>query len=585
MKTKIAAFGLFLLCGIMTIPAWAQHYPITTYDEPDDGRVADAAAWAKLEQQLHATWTSKDVLYTKRDVPATPLVQETVVHAWRGERVGVEALLYTPVAIPSIGMRLTSWSKEGKSLSPQGCEARFLNFVLTDEYNKCGNHPTDLPAYLVPDVIDLEGTKMLEACTVRPVWCTLEIPRDIESGVWQTALEVYDAATQQTLRTLRLSIHVKEHTLPLPADQQFNLNMWQQPYAASRYYGVKKWSDEHLAVLRPYMERLARAGQTVVTTILFYEPWGDQSHDKFDPMVETIKRKDGTWAYDYTLFDRYVEFMASCGIYRQINCFSMVPWDMNFRYFDEATGAFAYLKTKTSTEEYRELWTSFLIALADHLREKGWYDKTCIAMDERSLDDMQRAYDIAQAAVPGIKMALAGNYHTELADKLYDYCVALNQFFTADELAARNAKGCVTTAYTCCAEPKPNLFSNSQPVEGTYLPLYCIANGFNGYLHWSWMNWAEEPLLDTRFRLFASGDTYLIYPGNRSSVRFERLIEGIAAYEKICILRNEYMAQGRTDALEALEAAVANCKSPDYASTEELAQKVNRLLTLLNEVK
>ena len=38
-----------------------------------------------------------------------------------------------------------------------------------------------------------------------------------------------------------------------------------------------------------------------------------------------MKRADGTWAFDYTVFDRWVEFMMSVGIDQQINCYSMVP--------------------------------------------------------------------------------------------------------------------------------------------------------------------------------------------------------------------------------------------------------------------
>ena len=27
--------------------------------------------------------------------------------------------------------------------------------------------------------------------------------------------------------------------------------------------------------------------------------------------------------------------------------------------------------------------------------------------------------------------------------------------------------------------------SNNEPIEATYLPLYCLANGFNGFLRWA----------------------------------------------------------------------------------------------------
>ena len=66
-----------------------------------------------------------------------------------------------------------------------------------------------------------------------------------------------------------------------------------------------------------------------------------------------------------------------------------------------------------------------------------------------------------------------------------------------------------------------------------------------GYLRWALNSWVKDPLLDSRFISWAAGDCYLLYPGGRTSARFERLIEGIQAYEKIRILRNEKDKKGR----------------------------------------
>ena len=384
------------------------------------------------------------------------------------------------------------------------------------------------------------------------------------------------------LKRLNLKIEVNARTLPSPAEQKFHVDFWQQPYAVSRYNDVPRWSQAHLEALRPYLTLLARSGQKVVSAILFYEPWGDQSHDKFSAMVRTTRTKNGEWQYDYTVFDQWVKLCEECGISEQINCFSMVPWDMSFRYYDEAQGKDVDLKTTTSSAEYKALWTAFLKSFAAHLKQQGWYDKTCIAMDERGLNNMLDAYRVAQEAVPGIKMALAGTHHKELVDKLYDYCIGFGEHFTDDELAARKARGWKSTTYTCCSNTEPNLFSNSLPAEAAYLPVFCVANKFEGYLHWSWMNWADNPLTDTRFRLFAPGDTYLIYPGPRSSVRYERFIEGVAMAEKVRILREEYAAKGNNAALDALNKQVEAFAPAGIPTGQTAAGMVNALQQLLN---
>ena len=45
-------------------------------------------------------------------------------------------------------------------------------------------------------------------------------------------------------------------------------------------------------------------------------------------------------------------------------------------------------------------------------------------------------------------------------------------------------------------------------------------------------------LRDARHTLWPAGDCFLVYPGANSSIRFEKLREGIADYEKIIILRD-----------------------------------------------
>ena len=44
-------------------------------------------------------------------------------------------------------------------------------------------------------------------------------------------------------------------------------------------------------------------------------------------------------------------------------------------------------------------------------------------------------------------------------------------------------------------------------------------------------------MMDSRFGSWPAGDTYFTYPGCRSSMRFERLIDGIENAEKVRRLR------------------------------------------------
>ena len=556
------------------------------YTEPRDTAAVETQKWTEFSDPLELTWASKDIHHRQFKNPeASPVaISDTTVTAWRGERIGLEALLISTVSTGPLKVNLSELKHAGKTVSMPGCYAAFMRYVITTAYNTCGYPDANLPTYTVPDMIDLPGTSVeMEPQSVRPIWCSVEIPHDITPGLYTATLSVSDKKNK-VLGSLTLNIDINQHSLPAPKDYSFYLDMWQQPYAISRYYNVEPWSKEHFEHLAPYADMLARAGQKTVSVILFYEPWGEQSNDKFEPMVQTTKTKDGAWAYDYSILDNYVEFMAGHGIDKNISCFTMIPWDMQFRYFDENTGKYEFLSTKTSSPEYEALWTDFLLSLTAHLKEKGWFEKSLIVMDERGLPDMLNAFNVAKKAVPDIKMSLAGNYHDELVNELESYTVIKGDFFPDDVLASRRAKGWTSLMYTCCATPAPSQFSNSDTADGAYLPVYSTATGFDGYLHWSFTNWTDNPLTDTRFHMFAPGDTYFVYPDSRSSIRYERMLEGIQMSEKIRILRNEFTQNADIDGLAALEEALTPIRSGAMTTYYPTSKVINSLQKAIDKL-
>ena len=59
----------------------------------------------------------------------------------------------------------------------------------------------------------------------------------------------------------------------------------------------------------------------------------------------------------------------------------------------------------------------------------------------------------------------------------------------------------------------------------------------------------------------------MIYPEGRSSIRFERLIEGIQAYEKIRILKEEFEKKGNKSAIKQIDKVL---KTFDEFSLEKI---------------
>ena len=155
----------------------------------------------------------------------------------------------------------------------------------------------------------------------------------------------------------------------------------------------------------------------------------------------------------------------------------------------------------------------------------------------------------------------------------------------AKGIAARRAAGQVTTYYVCCSHRYPNMFTFSDPAEATVAAWYAVANGYDGFLRWAYNSWTEDPLRDSRFRTWPAGDTYVIYPGGRSSIRFERLREGIQDAEKIRILRAEAgrgNSAGADEKRARLEAVIAPFASREPAA--DLHERLAEAKRVLNEL-
>ena len=116
-------------------------------------------------------------------------------------------------------------------------------------------------------------------------------------------------------------------------------------------------------------------------------------------------------------------------------------------------------------------------------------------------------------------------------------------------LLARREQGFNTTFYICCNPLFPNTFSFSNPFEAELLGWYGLACDYDGILRWAYNSWPADPERDSRYGNWSSGDTYLIYPHARSSVRFERLIDGIEVAEKVRTLRRLGVDTSAVDAV------------------------------------
>ncbi|MCQ2365067.1 MAG: DUF4091 domain-containing protein [Akkermansia sp.] len=533
------AFCLFLLLALPLAAQWdAMRHPLYDAACPteEQAKVAPLATQLRLYEDADHRITAGDAdCYARMSADAQSRVLS--LHGWRGERVNTQLVIAADGAAPQLSVRCESLQgPEGASLTPE------LHMV---RYTRAHGTP-------VADVIGKESCCDNPAGILRPIWVQVDIPRGARAGSYAGTLSVTAEGCAPV--QLVLQVEVDEEMLPAPRDWQMHVDFWQHPDAVARWHDVAPWSAEHLALMRPLMQRLADCGQKVITCAIIDEAWSGQTYDWFPSQIRWIRGRDGEMRYDYSIFDTWVSFMQEqLGEGADIFCYTMVPWSMSICYFDEASGEEAQLALDHTQPSYELIWGHFLKNFRAHLREHGWLEKTSIALDERPDDLVRTTKNILAEYAPELRVISSVNAPSAESEDIYLVSPILQHAdsLTPELVARRRAHGQKSIFYTCLSPKKPNSFTYSPPAESEWLGLFAAAQGLDGYSRWAYNSWNKNPFETTDFKHWPSGDCFLVYPGNLSSVRLERLRDGFEDYEKIRILRER---AARTNSLAAQQA-------------------------------
>ena len=566
MKKNQKLFSLISLVAVVMMGCDCA--TVKTFKEANDpASLTEEAkqAWSNTKSGLQAAWGTPDLVYSRIEVPQN-LTETYSTTAWRGEKASAQILLWAAGDVKGVKCEVSAFKSDNATLPASIAEARFVRYTLADKVDKscrCGR-PNGHPAILQADMLDNIEAMDIEAKSTRPIWITIAIPQDAKAGTYKATVKVSHNGFGSI--KLPLEVEVVDQVLAKPSEWSYHLDLWQHPSAVARAAEVEMWSDEHFEAMRPLMQMLADAGQKVITCTLNRDPWRYQCFDDYEAMIYWKRYDNDVWEYDYTIFDKWVEFMMSLGINKQINCYGMLPWgqcilDYQDMRSDAKDNRLRQVKTTPQEKDYEKTWAPFLKDFAKHLEEKGWLHITNMAIDERSPEDMDVAAALIKKYAPELGFAMADNHDSyKRYANMRDVCVGQSHSLMApEEIAARRAKGDISTFYVCCSTLFPNVFTNSQPFEGELLSLYAIAHDYDGMLRWAYNSWPARPEYDSRFRRWASGDTYIVYPDARSSVRFERLIDGIELYEKVRTLRAKYA--DKAEVLAPIEAKLNEVKT------------------------
>lgn len=427
--------------------------------------------------------------------------------------------------------------------------------------------------------------------SVQPVWIEFDIPADAKPGVYEGTLSVTADGIEDPL-IFTYEVTVQNALIPDAIDfkDNFDIELWQYPYSVAEYYGTEPFSEEHFAYQKPIMEKYKEMGGHAITASIIEDAWGGQTYSAnsvhYPSMIRWNQVGDEmNFEYDYTNFDKWVEFNKELDIGDKIVLYSIAPWHNSFTFYDES-GELQQRRFNITTNQTQEIWRHFLEDLVEHLMDKGWFDDAYIGIDERGFSSA--AFDVIESVTNenGEHLKTAGAMdagNPNLAMRVTDLTmgdVAVHSDVNAyyDLLEKRNEEDLKTTLYSA-TEHVPGQFSLSQPVTSYWVVLNAARMQADGLLRWALDAWVEDPLNDATHNAFEPGDSFFVFPGDkdadepfvRSSIRLERLAEGVRDVNKLSVMVNEFPElQTEVDELfKTIETKVGK-SSQNYLSDERV---------------
>lgn len=487
----------------------------------------------------------------------------------RGDWAAFQVILWCDTEY-ALNVGDTAWFSQKGPLPVLRLHACADNAALTPTLQIVDMHADD-DCQLKADALLNCPTIELKKGETRAVWCEAEIPADTAPGTYTVTLTLYRGGmfdTEEKIAEGAVTLEVLDCVMPTPAEHRFHLDLWQHASNIARKHETPLWSDEHFAVLEQYVKSLGALGQKAVTLVVSEIPWSGQScffeernvGNLFEySIISTVKKTDGTFVYDYTKMQRYIDLCAKYGIDREISLYGLAniwcapndgfhkvapdyPDGIRLRYLDETDGCYKYMDRAADIDAY-------IRSLEQYFLTTGQMDKVRLAADEpANVDAYRQSLGHLREIAPAFKCKAAINHAEfipEFGEEVYDFVPSLQCLSKEyDKMCEykRTMAGKRFLWYVCCGPAYPNTFLRSNLTESYFIGVLTSYAELDGFLRWNYTVWNDDPRADIRFGNWPAGDTNFVYPAKNGTplltLRYKALKRGIQLYELLERLRD-----------------------------------------------
>jgi glycosyl hydrolase family 123 len=270
----------------------------------------------------------------------------------------------------AVQIRWASAAQTGKTWVPAG---RFD--ALLDE------PPAEVPVRK----ITLRRVKVQPpAAAVAPVWITVRVPADAVAGEYKGTVTVEAGGSK-----FAVPVEIKVHDWAVPDPKDFAIvnNTYHSPDTVARFYKVPLWSEKHCDLMGQSLDILKQVGSRICILNLVVKA---HSQGNTESMIKWVKQADGTYKYDFSIAEKYMDvFAKAVGKPRilQLNAWGFQgdnpakpKWPPEGVTVVDTNGKRLadLVQPAYGTPENEAFWRPVFVELRKRLEKRGWLDVTLV---------------------------------------------------------------------------------------------------------------------------------------------------------------------------------------------------------------
>lgn len=409
--------------------------------------------------------------------------------------------------------------------------------------------PFDLGEVLIPG-----KTLKLEANRYQAVLIDVNVPESIKPGLYK-----FKATFVCNDKSIDVPFELNIHKVKVESKYALSSThwLWPQPENLTNTDIPQWWSERHWKLLEQSGLALRAFGQDTMFTPLI---------DGEYPLIKTIHKKDGTFTFDFSQFNRWIEMFSKQGFIafdgHQIGGGHRTS-PMEVVAFDEANNVNYKLFSKDSDpNKWFDFIPVFYQALYKDLKSNGNLGKyhQCQLDEPSSETDYKKLAGITRKYMPDVLTKDAINGNPAKYSPLVDIQVfGISILNTSRDLAEERKKnGQQTWVYHCASPypPMPNRHLDDPLSMSRLYPWFAFELNASGYLNWAANIYrGANPYISSIGPLpngstnpgHPPGDNWFFYPGPDglyASMRMVAFRDGMLDHQLLTMLaqKNQAMA-------------------------------------------